>query len=141
MDISRVDGARNVVLVAPNGPIKISASTHVLSAITNAQIDALPNIPLSLNLPREGVLALSTAPKAGLLQCSEYTISMSGSGHRWTGIMWAPTGLIEINGSDNAGVSGAAIGWAVRLNVSDLTIRANSDLAVGLATPTIVLLK
>jgi hypothetical protein len=118
----------NVVLIAPNGPIKISDSSTTFNAITDAQLDALPNIPTSLNLPREGVLMLSNMTKPEDKRCEEYTISTSGSDVNWNGIMWAPTGQIEMNGSTNVAVNGALVGWSVKLNGSNLEIRYDSTL-------------
>lgn len=141
MDITHVSGPRNVVLVAPNGPIKVSSSSTVLTALTEAQLDLLPNVPTALNLPRSSILMLSTMPKVGTSRCSEYTIAMAGSGHVWSGILWAPTGVIEISGSDNAGVDGAAIGWAVRMNGTVLTIRAMVPTAFTPLDPSIVMIQ
>jgi hypothetical protein len=60
-------------------------------------------------------------------KCSEYVIATSGSKSTWNGIVWGPGGLIEFSGSDNSATNGALIGWAVRLNGSDLDIVFDSD--------------
>jgi Flp pilus assembly protein TadG len=121
MDISSVTGStRNVVLVAPNGPIKISASDKTF----NPWQPPSPEL-----LPRDGILMLSdkTYPAAAD-KCDKYVIAVSGSSSTWNGIMWAPNGLIEMSGSFNeTEVKGTLVGHAVRLNGSDLDIEYESD--------------
>lgn len=56
----------------------------------------------------------------------------SGSDSEWNGIVWAPGGLIEMSGSMNeTTLEGTLIGWAVRLNGSNLTIAYQADLFEG----------
>lgn len=145
MDISASSGARNVVLVAPNGPIKVSGSDVNWTAITDAQIDALPGMGsgpnLALNLPRSGVLMLSNFQQSGTEKCDKYTIAISGSSSDWNGILWAPGGLVEMSGSSNIATNGSLIGWAIRLNGSDLVIRYNPDLFVIPADPFVIVLQ
>jgi len=125
MDIGSVaPGAHNVVLVAPSGPIKISASSTELHPFNDA------------SFPRDNILMLSNMQKSSANQnekkCDEYTIAMSGSNSDWNGIIWAPGGLIEMSGSLNdTTFSGTLIGWAVRLNGSNLTIAYQADLFEG----------
>lgn len=140
MNISNVTGSvRNVVLVAPNGPIKVSVSGKTLNAITDVQLDAITDIPVGLNLPRANVLMLSNFIKPADKNCEEYTIHMSGSGMTWKGIIWAPGGQIEWAGSANDTVNGSLVGWAVKLNGSSL--RINNTGAVPPADPTVVFIK
>jgi hypothetical protein len=128
MDISSVTGTtRNVVLVAPNGEIKISASSVVFNPYVNVA------------LPRDGVLMFSGKTHSGLEKCDKYTISISGSSSDWNGILWGPGGLIEMNGSTNIANDGSLIGWAIRLNGSDLVIRYDPDLFQG--DPSVLILK
>jgi len=125
MDIGSVaPGAHTVVLVAPRGPIKISASSTDLHPFNDA------------SFPRDNILILSNMQKSSANQnekkCDEYTISMSGSDSDWNGIIWAPGGLIEMSGSLNeTTLEGTLIGWAVRLNGSNLTIAYQADLFEG----------
>ena len=115
MDISASAGY-DVVLVAPNGPIKISASSVEFNPYVHP------------DLPRQGILMISGKTYSGTEKCDKYTIAVSGSSSDWNGIMWAPGGLIEMSGSSNTAVKGSLIGWAVRLNGSDLVIRFDNDL-------------
>jgi hypothetical protein len=117
MDISKIVGGstRNVVLVAPDGPIKVSGSKWHFEPY---------NAP---GLPRENLLMVSGLIKPDNRKCSEYVIATSGSNSTWNGIVWAPFGLIEMSGSDNSATNGSLIGWAVRLNGSDLDIIFDSD--------------
>lgn len=121
MDITSITGSvRNVVLVAPNGPIKVSGSNVTLNPFVDA------------SLPRQGILMISNLQKSSSnnneKKCDEFTISISGSSSTWNGIIWAPGGLIEFSGSTNSAVNGTLISWAVRLNGSQLAIRYNADL-------------
>jgi hypothetical protein len=145
MDISASAGVRKVVLVAPNGPIKVSGSSVSWTAITDAEIDALPGMGsganLALNLPRPGVLMLSNFQQSGIEKCDKYTIAVSGSSSDWNGILWAPGGLIEMSGSSNIASNGSLIGWAVRLNGSDLVIRYDANLFPGVVDPSIIIIK
>lgn len=128
MDISSVTGTtRNVVLVAPNGEIKISASGVTFNPYVNVA------------LPRDGVLMFSGKTQSGTEKCDKYTISISGSSSDWNGILWAPGGLIEMNGSTNVANDGSLIGWAIRLNGSDLVIRYDPNLFQG--DPSVLILK
>jgi Flp pilus assembly protein TadG len=116
MDISQIPGGtRTVVLVAPNGPIKVSGSNWHLEPY---------NAP---GLPRPNLLMLSGLIQPDNNKCSEFVIATSGSNSTWNGIVWGPGGLIEFSGSDNSATNGALIGWAVRLNGSDLDIVFDSD--------------
>ena len=128
IDISSLVGAqRNVVLVAPNGPIKVSGSNWTLDPY---------NAP---GLPRDNILIVSGLILPNNEKCDKYVISVSGSKSFWNGIMWGPGGLIEMSGSDNSASNGTLVGWAVRLNGSDLDITYNPDLFV--ATPEVLLLE
>ena len=53
---------------------------------------------------------------------------MAGSNQNWFGIIYGPSGLIEMSGSTNATLTGSLIGYSVRLNGSNVTIVADPDL-------------
>jgi Putative Flp pilus-assembly TadE/G-like len=114
-DVSSVTGSvRNVVLVAPNGPIKLSVSSKTFNPYVHD------------SLPRNGILMLSNLDK-GTKRCEEYTVSISGGGNHWNGIVWAPKGQIVMSGSSADSFDGSLVGWAVQLNGSDLTIFYEPD--------------
>ena len=124
---------RNVVLVAPNGPIKISVS-HA-GRIFNPYDHA--------SLTKKGIVMLSNVTHSSsdtfIERCNKYAINVSGQGATWNGIMWAPGGLIEFSGSDNAAVNGSLVSWAVSLGGQNILIRQNPSLFTG--SPTVILLK
>jgi hypothetical protein len=141
MDVSSSGGVRNVVLVAPSGTIKISGSGVTWNALTEAQLDAIPSVPTSLDLPKVGILMLSNFQQSGTERCDKYSIAVAGGNSTWNGIFWAPGGLIEMSGSSNTAVNGSLIGWAVRLNGSHLLLRYDSDLfTTSPADPDVLLL-
>jgi len=115
MDISSVSsGVDTVTLVATQGPIKISISNRTFRAHTG------------------GILMISNKTYSGTEKCDKFTVAISGSGSTWDGLIWAPGGLIEFSGSSNASVNGTLLGWAVRLNGSNISIVSNPAL---FATP------
>lgn len=121
---------RTVVLIAPNGPIKISVSTpgRTLNPYNHA------------SLPRTDVLILSNEPFPNDAdRCSKYSINVSGQAATWDGVMWAPGGMIEFAGSDNSAVEGSLIGWSVRLNGQSIDIRY--DATTFIADPSVLLLE
>lgn len=109
---------RNVVLVAPNGPIQIGISGKTFQPYEHA------------SLPREGILMLANKDQ-GTLKCEEDSIRISGGGNHWNGIMWAPRGQIEMSGSSADSFDGSLVAWSVKLNGSDLTIFYDPDLFVS----------
>lgn len=136
MDISVITGiTRNVVLVAPNGPIKISASTsgQTMSALTDDQLDLLPDfVGDSFDLPRAGILMLSNLDNGSVAdKCSKYSLNISGQNSTWNGIMWAPGGLIEFAGSDNVSANGSLVGFGVKTSGFNISIHYNPDLFQG----------
>ncbi len=116
-DVSSVSGGvTNVVMVAPNGPIKVSVSSVTLNPFAHSA------------LPRQGILMLSNYQQPSQIEkCDKYSIAISGSSSTWNGVLWASGGLVEFSGSSNSAVNGSAVGWAVRLNGSDLVIRHNAS--------------
>lgn len=124
MDIGSAAGPEfEVVLVAAQGPIKVSGvSNTILNPFEHP------------DLPRENVLIVSTksyAPSGVSDQCSKFVIELAGGHNTWNGIIWAPFGLIEMSASSNSAVNGTLIGWAVRMNGSELTITFDAGLFVS----------
>jgi hypothetical protein len=79
----------------------------------------------------DGLLLYSGKVYTGIEQCDKFVVAMSGSSNDWSGIIYGPGGLIEMSGSSNTALTGSLIGYAVRLNGSDLTIIADPDLFPG----------
>ena len=115
-DINSVTGSvRNVVLVAPNGPIWLSISGKTFQPYVHA------------DSPRDGILMLSNKDQ-GTKKCEDDSIRISGGGNNWNGIMWAPKGQIEMSGSAADSFDGSLVAWSVKLNGSDLTIKYDAGL-------------
>jgi Flp pilus assembly protein TadG len=122
MDISSIAaGVDRVTLIATNGPIRISASSRTFRAHTG------------------GILMLSNRIYSGVDKCDKFTIAISGGTSTWDGLLWAPGGLIEFSGSNTSTVNGTMLGWAVRLNGSNITIASNP--ALFATAPSVVLLE
>ena len=114
MDISSVEpGVDTVTLVARNGPIKISVSNVTISAHT------------------DGILMLATPSYGSTERCDKFSIAISGQASNWIGVIWGPTGLVEFSGSDGSSIDGSVVGWAVRLNGSNISIAYSPDLSPG----------
>ena len=79
----------------------------------------------------DGLLAYGAQPYTGIDQCDKFVVSMGGSDNDWTGIIYGPEGLIEMNGSSSTTLTGSLIGFSVRLDGSSLTIIADPDLVPG----------
>ncbi len=99
-----------VTFVTSNGEIKFSGSNHNLQPW-----DA------------EGLLAFSNETGS----CSNAVVNLSGSGSGWTGIVYAPNGLIEMSGSGNANVDGALIGMSVKITGSGASITKTGGYSFG----------
>jgi hypothetical protein len=74
------------------------------------------------------MVARGAIPYGGIDQCDKFVVAMSGSANEWTGLIYAPYGLIEFSGSDNSALTGALLGYAVRINGSNQTIIADPSL-------------
>jgi Putative Flp pilus-assembly TadE/G-like len=108
-EVGSATGIRNVVLVAPNGPITISGSSGTYRPYEHA------------DLPRDGILMLAGINR-GTEKCFKQSIILSGGSMSWNGILWGPSGQIEFSGSSSTSFNGSLVGHAVKLNGSDLTI-------------------
>lgn len=79
----------------------------------------------------DGLLAYGANVYSGIDQCDKFVVSMGGSNQNWTGIIYGPHGLVEMNGSSNTALTGSLVGYSVRLNGSNLTIIADPSLFPG----------
>jgi hypothetical protein len=103
-----------VTFVSATGEIDVSGSNHNLS----------PWEPYKLLLFSNHQKA---SPLSNSSNCNSPAVKMSGSTHIWGGIVYAPTGLIEMSGSTNTTLTGSLIGYTVKLSGSDLTIQSDPD--------------
>ncbi len=76
----------------------------------------------------DGLLIFAAQPYSGIDQCDKFVVSLGGSDQNWFGLIYGPSGLIEMSGSTNATLTGSLIGYSVRLNGSSITIIADPDL-------------
>jgi hypothetical protein len=117
IDVGSFSGStRNVVLVAPNGTVKLALGSKTMAPYSHP------------DLPRQHILVIAGKTHSGTSKCGDFAIDVSGGTTSWRGIMWAPGGLIKMAGSSNSTVNGSLVGWAVELNGSDLTIQYDSSL-------------
>ncbi len=79
----------------------------------------------------DGLLAYGANVYSGIDRCDKFVVSAGGSNQDWSGIIYGPNGLVEMNGSSNTALTGSLIGYSVRLNGSDLTIIADPSLFPG----------
>ena len=77
------------------------------------------------------LLAFGNQPYSGTDSCDKFVVSMGGSTQSWEGIIYGPNGLVEMNGSSGTTFTGSLVGFAVRLNGSDITMIAEPDFFSG----------
>lgn len=109
IDFSRSAVDLEVTLVA-EGSVKISGSNQTM----NPYVD--------------GLLAMGAVPFTGLEQCDKFVVAMSGSNNDWSGIVYAPFGLVEFDGSSNTGLRGSLLGYTIRINGSNVKIDSDPSL-------------
>jgi hypothetical protein len=121
-----------------DGDVSISGSGHTLNNITiiakgkidfdgsGCACDISPNEP--------GIFLISY--KTGTTQP---VITFNGSGHRVTGIIFAPSGDIDFNGSGQMVYEGSLVGQSVTVNGSGFTCRG-TDVG-GSSTPKVQLIR
>jgi hypothetical protein len=96
-------GVTGQVTLVGGGRVTISGSDHKLTPYY------------------EGLLAYSNFNGG----CSTAGLMMGGSGHSWTGTLFAPRSILEMSGSTNTALTGSLLGLKVRINGSNLTIKAS----------------
>ena len=79
----------------------------------------------------DNLLVYGARVYSGIDQCDKFVVSMGGSNQEWTGIIYGPNGLVEMNGSSNTTLTGSLLGYSVRLNGSNLTIIADPSFFTG----------
>ncbi len=75
----------------------------------------------------DGLLAFGAEPYSGIDRCDKFVVNMGGSSNSWSGVVYGPNGLIEMNGSSNTTLTGSLIGYSLRLNGSELTIKSDGS--------------
>jgi hypothetical protein len=105
-----------------DGDVKINGSGIVLDGIT-----IIAKGSITLNGSATGTSVTPNEPGIFLISYEEGanqpSITFNGSGHNCTGIMFAPTGSIDFNGSGQMVYQGALIGQSVTANGSGFTVR------------------
>lgn len=96
----------HVTFVSP-GRITLSGSLHELSPYV------------------DGLLLFSGMSRSGGSACSTPAIRLSGSQNVWSGVMFAPSGLIQISGASSSTFDGSLIGLTLALNGSSLLLEVN----------------
>ncbi len=107
IDLSASDIIGNAVTLVARDKVSFSGSSHTLR----------PYI--------DGLLIYTDAQ--GPNQCNTAVVKMSGSSHDWSGIIYAPNGLIEMSGSSNTSMHGTLIGNTVKVNGSGINITYDPD--------------
>lgn len=96
------------------------------------------------DLPRDNILMLSTVVHSPVSKgCDEFSIAIPKTDVDWNGVLWAPRGLVTINGGgmSNANTSrgeGAILSYATKIEGQYVEIRFDPDLA--LAEPDVLLI-
>ncbi len=71
-------------------------------------------------------------------QCDSAVVTVNGSQTDWTGIIYAPNGLIKLEGSTNISLTGAVLGYSVDLSGSELVIIGDSSPAEPPGSPQLI---
>ena len=125
IDLSASEINGTVTLVSSDGVISLSGSEHHLTPWDSNDLSD-PDDDL------DGLLIFSNRLHGGgSSACSSAVVKMAGSQHDWAGTIFAPRGLIEMSGSSNTTLNGSLIGYAVKLNGSELNITYDKDSEAG----------
>lgn len=112
------------------GTITINANVVTGSAIT---LVARDNITLAgsnhdLSHYVDGLLLYTDHENNGGSACALAVISLSGSTNNWSGVIFAPNGLVEMSGSNATTFSGSIFAAVIKLSGSNITIQTDQDL-------------
>jgi hypothetical protein len=75
----------------------------------------------------DGLLLFSDEEFGSGSKCSKPVIKLSGSNHDWSGIIYAPNGLIQMSGASNSSLHGTLIGYTVNLSGNELYIEYSDE--------------
>jgi hypothetical protein len=135
----RVDGDIDGTFIQSNGDGLYYATGDITLDVT---------VDLDVTLVAEGVIEVSASnsildpyidnlllyganPYTGIERCDKFVVSIGGSSSAWSGIIYGPHGLVELNGSSTTTFTGSIISYAVRFNGSDLTVIFDPSLFPG----------
>ncbi len=131
--------ARGTGLYYATGNIYLSFSNRTMELTLVAESEvSISGSNNDLSPFRDDLLAFAGRQYAGADRCDKFTVSVSGSNNTWIGLMWAPYGLLEMAGQNNSSVSGWLLGWAIRLNGSNITIQ-NQGTGITTGSPQVLL--
>ncbi len=130
-----IDGAfieaRGDGLYFATGDIKLDKTVDLDVTLVARGVVEISGSDQELNPFIDNLLIFGAEPYTGIDRCDKFVVSLSGSTQNWSGLIYGPNGLIEMNGSSNTALTGSLIGYAVRLNGSELTIIADPTLFEG----------
>jgi hypothetical protein len=112
------------------GDIDISGNTTIGEAtfVTSAGKISLAGEHNLRAFDPDGLLAFSNTDTP----CFDYAVNFGGSNSYWQGIVYAPRGMVELNGSNNSTLEGSVIADTVKLNGSNIVFDAQTNGGWGL---------
>ena len=131
-----VDGPIDGVYIQSHGPgLYYSTGSIVLDKEVTLAVTLVSEDVVSFNASNQnltpyvdGLLAFGGHPYEGIDSCDKFVVSMSGSNSNWTGLVFGPNALIEFAGSSNSTFTGSMVGYSVRINGSEVTIKSDPNL-------------
>jgi hypothetical protein len=109
-DVKISGGATGEVTIVAEGTIELSGSSNQ---------DLTPYV--------DGLLLFSDEEFGSGSKCSKPVIKLAGSNHDWSGIVYAPNGLIQMSGASNSSLCGTLIGFTINLSGDDLYIEYDDE--------------
>lgn len=111
--------------------IEINVNTIIGNAVTFVSRDEISFSGSEQTLAPyvNGMLAYSDLQKPGGSQCSSAVISFSGSEQNWSGIIFAPKGLVSLSGSSSTTFNGSIVSNTINISGSDQNVQFDQALA------------
>jgi hypothetical protein len=101
----------------PNKPFRITIVATGTISVTNGSGQKLAPSQYA-----DGLLLFSNN-NVGNPKCTPWVINISGSNNNWSGVIYAPYGLVNMQGATNFSIGGSIIAYSVSLQGSGITIR------------------
>lgn len=101
----------------PTKPFRITIVATGTIAVTNGSGQKLAPSQYA-----DGLLLFSNQ-NVGSPKCSPWVINISGSDNNWGGVIYAPYGLVNVQGATNFSIGGSIIAYSVSLQGSGINIR------------------